>query len=187
MAKKKDASQYRITFPYGSTKPPYGTKQYPYHRGEDRAMPTGTDVLVNNMKIGDSGATGFVTGAHLHVGRWVNGKDTNPQGRGFSLPDAVVHSVGQDSVNGKYVRILSRGVIYVYLHLSAISVKPGQKVKVKAPLPIPVVRKFYKVKKNDTLSGIARKHKTTVAKLMKLNPNIKNPDLIYIGQKIRVK
>lgn len=46
--------------------------------------------------------------------------------------------------------------------------------------------KYYTVKSGDTLSGIAKKYKTTVNQLVKLN-NIKNPDLIYAGQKIRVK
>lgn len=45
---------------------------------------------------------------------------------------------------------------------------------------------YYKVKKGDTLSAIAKKYKTTVNKLVKLN-NIKNKNLIYPGQKIRVK
>lgn len=44
----------------------------------------------------------------------------------------------------------------------------------------------YTVKKGDTLSHIAKRHKTTVAELAKQN-NIKNPDLIYPGQKIRIK
>lgn len=39
----------------------------------------------------------------------------------------------------------------------------------------------YKVKKGDTLSGIAKTYKTTVAKLAALN-NIKNVDKIYIGE-----
>lgn len=44
----------------------------------------------------------------------------------------------------------------------------------------------YIVKKGDTLSELALKYNTTVAKLVKLN-NIKNPDLIYIGQKLKLK
>lgn len=44
----------------------------------------------------------------------------------------------------------------------------------------------YTVKKGDTLSAIAAKYKTTVAKLVKDN-GIKNPDLIYPGQKIKIK
>ena len=44
----------------------------------------------------------------------------------------------------------------------------------------------YTVKKGDTLTSIAKKYKTTVNKLVKLN-NIKNKNLIYPGQKIKVK
>lgn len=45
---------------------------------------------------------------------------------------------------------------------------------------------YYTVKKGDTLSGIASRYKTSVNNLVKLN-GIKNPNLIYPGQKIRVK
>lgn len=48
------------------------------------------------------------------------------------------------------------------------------------------VQTVYTVKKGDTLSKIANKYNTTVAQLVKLN-NIKNPDLIYPGQKVKVK
>lgn len=44
----------------------------------------------------------------------------------------------------------------------------------------------YIVKRGDTLSGIARRYKTTVAKLVKDN-GIKNPNIIYAGQKIKIK
>lgn len=44
---------------------------------------------------------------------------------------------------------------------------------------------IYTVKKGDTLSGIAAKYKTTYQELAKIN-NIKNPNLIYPGQKIRI-
>ena len=42
---------------------------------------------------------------------------------------------------------------------------------------------YYKVKRGDTLGGIALKYKTSVKKIKKWNKNIKN-DNIYIGQKI---
>lgn len=45
---------------------------------------------------------------------------------------------------------------------------------------------YYTVKSGDTLSGIAAKFNTSVAKLASLN-KIKNPNLIYVGQKLRVK
>lgn len=44
----------------------------------------------------------------------------------------------------------------------------------------------YTVQKGDTLKKIAKKFNTTVAALQKLN-NIKNPNLIRVGQKLRVK
>lgn len=40
---------------------------------------------------------------------------------------------------------------------------------------------------NSTLSGIAAHYKTSVSTLLKLNPSIKNKDLIHPGQKIRYK
>lgn len=49
------------------------------------------------------------------------------------------------------------------------------------------VRTYYTVKKGDTMSGIAGKYKTTLAVLDKLNPQIKNLNEIYPGEKVRVK
>ena len=43
----------------------------------------------------------------------------------------------------------------------------------------------YTIKRGDTLSGIAKKYKTTVKKLQELN-NIKNPNLIYAGHKLKI-
>lgn len=48
-------------------------------------------------------------------------------------------------------------------------------------------KKYYKVKYGDTMSGIALRHKTTLAKLDKLNPKIKNLNKINVGLKVRVK
>lgn len=44
----------------------------------------------------------------------------------------------------------------------------------------------YIVKKGDTLSGIAKRYKTSVSKIAKDN-NIKNVNLIYVGQKLIIK
>ena len=49
-----------------------------------------------------------------------------------------------------------------------------------------IIPTYYTVKKGDTLSGIAKKYSTTVAKLASLN-KISNPNLIYIGQSLRIK
>jgi peptidoglycan endopeptidase LytE len=44
----------------------------------------------------------------------------------------------------------------------------------------------YYVKKGDTLRKIAEKFGTTVDALLKLNPAITNPNLIYVGQAIKI-
>lgn len=44
----------------------------------------------------------------------------------------------------------------------------------------------YKVKKNDTLTKIAKENGTTVSKLMKMNPKIKDKNLIYTGATLKV-
>lgn len=45
---------------------------------------------------------------------------------------------------------------------------------------------YYKIKKGDTLTAIAKKYGTTINKLKTLN-NIKNANMIYAGQTIRIK
>ena len=55
----------------------------------------------------------------------------------------------------------------------------GQKPAEAAPV-------YHTVKKGDTLSALARKYGTTVKKLADLN-HIKNPNMIVIGQKLRMK
>lgn len=47
-------------------------------------------------------------------------------------------------------------------------------------------KEYYTVKSGDNLTAIAKKYKTSVSKLQSLN-NIKNPNLIKAGQKLRVK
>jgi len=44
----------------------------------------------------------------------------------------------------------------------------------------------YTVRSGESLTKIAQREKTTVKKLMELNPKIKNKDLIYAGQVIKV-
>lgn len=45
---------------------------------------------------------------------------------------------------------------------------------------------YYTVKSGDTLSGIARKYDTTVTRLMALNPQIEDKNVIHTGQIIKV-
>ena len=44
----------------------------------------------------------------------------------------------------------------------------------------------YTVRSGDTLSAIAQRHQTTLSSLMRLNPDIKNPDRIFPGQLLKL-
>ena len=46
--------------------------------------------------------------------------------------------------------------------------------------------KYYTVQEGDSLSAIASRYDTSVVKLILLNPQIKNPHLIYPGDVIRL-
>lgn len=128
-----DASQFPVTEGFGCQPGyPLNTGVCPpgqgYHNGIDYGCPSGTSIVVNGVVIGISGATGYVTGPHLHVGRWVGGVATNPGvGGGFHFASAMVTGVSEDATNGKYVRVQGDGASWVYLHMSDNSkVKIGQ-------------------------------------------------------------
>src|SRR5574343_784355 len=53
-----------------------------------------------------------------------------------------------------------------------------------APAATPV--SSYTIKSGDTLSAIAKAQGTTIAELMKLNPSITNPNLIYAGKSLNL-
>ena len=64
---------------------------------------------------------------------------------------------------------------------------PGQKIIIynNVNLPNECGKTFYTIKRGDTLTKIAKKFDTTISAIVSLN-NIKNPNLIYAGETIRV-
>jgi len=98
------------------------------------------------------------------------------------------------------------GSIYEHITVSAGDGKhmydDGKKVKIYKYIPFlgwgetvnevrvikkaTTTKKYYTVKKGDTLSAIAKKYGTTVKQLAKWN-SIKNVNVIVVGQKLRVK
>ena len=66
---------------------------------------------------------------------------------------------------------------------------PGEKLRITESTSTnlnPITQNnFYTVQSGDTLSGIARRYGVTVQYLVNLN-GIRNPNLIYAGQMLRV-
>ncbi len=77
---------------------------------------------------------------------------------------------------------LINGRVKITTDLSKVGVKGQVTCWIDAPEAAYVI---YTVKSGDTLSAIAKKYKTTVSKLVKLN-GIKNANLITVGQKIKI-
>lgn len=99
----------------------------------------------------------------------------------LSKPKKSITEVAKDVIDGKYgngetrkKKLEAEGYDY-----DTVQAKVNQLLGAE-------VTKTYTVKSGDTLSGIASKYKTTVAKLVKDN-NIANANLIYVGQKIAIK
>ncbi len=68
-----------------------------------------------------------------------------------------------------------------------VTVKAAKKASATAPATGGTKYQDYTVKSGDTFGGIASRHRLTVQQLKKLNPQVKNVNVIYPGQKLHVK
>ena len=77
------------------------------------------------------------------------------------------------------------GLPTLYVDFSkAMNVTP---TPVPTPDPVPEVQYVtYTVKKGDTLSGIAKKYNVSVGQILEVNPQITNPNVIFVGQEIKI-
>jgi predicted chitinase len=111
--------------------------------------------------------------------------------------DAMDINGATKAVNGGYNNLSGRTARWKFALTFGHSLLPTG-VKAPTPLPpkhsvpVPVKRKpkpkpvtTYKVRQNDTLSSIATAHHTTWPRLQRLN-NLSNPNLIYVGQTLRI-
>ena len=75
---------------------------------------------------------------------------------------------------------------YTATEITAIQKKVNELAAANTTTP-KEIKIIYTVVAGDNLTAIARRCGTTVLAILKLNPDIKNQNKIYIGQKIRVK
>lgn len=129
------AKDYPVTFGYGAKTTINGV---PYtHRGEDRRMPTGTEIWVGDTKIGTSGNTGKSTGPHLHlqVGTDENSQLTiNPSPYWFKPGTVTRIRTANTGDWGKFVTIKTGDKYATYAHLDTVNVSVGQVIK-EADMP----------------------------------------------------
>ena len=123
-------------------------------------------------------------------------------GQSLNLPGAILGSDG-----GYFIYIVARGdtlkglavrfdtTVEALLAANPSITNPnviyeGQQLKVYVsqtpPPPPPPSGQIYYVQSGDTLRKIAAKFYTTVDALLKANPQISNPNVIYVGQAISI-
>ena len=153
--------------------------------------------------LGQMGTSGMSTGRHLHLEVWKGrSHGWSADGRGFVEPISFVKAMKAAAEAKDFAKVATsqdeatepepvheptpKKKINPY---NVPAPKPVQKPKTtkKASSPVkkPASTKTHTVKSGESLSIIARKYKTTVATLVKLN-KIKDPNLVLVGQIIKL-
>jgi len=149
----------------------------------DRCGTTISAILRGNPEIGTgnliyAGQTLLLPGARIYGD---NGYDTYLVMRGDTLKSlATQFGTSVDTLLSLNKSITNANLIY-----------EGQRLVVPSgrgvPVPPPSTGgQTYYVQKGDTMRKIAAKFGTSVDALIKLNPQISNPNLIYVGQAITI-
>lgn len=120
------ASDYPVTFPYGATDSPYSAASP--HRGNDRACPMDTPIVIAGTVIGFTGSSGMSTGPHLHIQEWQgNAANTRLPQNEFKGGTVVNLDANPNQGSwGRYITIQKDGWNTTYCHLNSIVVSKGQ-------------------------------------------------------------
>lgn len=136
--------------------------------------------ISSNYDIWQYSSTGHINGINGNVD--MNYMYNNIIGQTPKPVKKSVEEIAREVINGKWgngadrkKRLTQAGYNYQEIQ--------NRVNQILAPKP---KIEYYIVKSGDNLSKIAKKYGTTVNQLVKWN-NIKNPNLIYVGQKLRVK
>src|SRR5690625_4391718 len=157
--------------------------------------------------IGKQGATGNVTGAHLHYEirkkaedkppyGWISDRANNCLEPTRYLKDFYAAEKKASSASGSYtvkkgdtltkVANMHNTTVSELVRLNSIQnpnlIHPGQKLK----LPGGSKPLYHVVKRGDTVSGLAKRYGSTQNQIKNWN-KLKDVNLIRVGQKLRVK
>ena len=142
--------------------------------------------------IGKMGTSGMSTGRHLHLEVWKGRTHGwSADGKGFVEPIEFIKAMkaAQDAKGFAKVSTPEDAPVQpAPVHEPVTKKQPVQKPKASTKKAEPVKKsapKTHKVASGETLGSIARKYKTTVAALVKIN-KISNPNLIKVGQVIKL-
>jgi murein DD-endopeptidase MepM/ murein hydrolase activator NlpD len=155
-------------------------------------------LVMAGEPIGLGGTTGRSTGPHLHYETRLHSSPFDPEKifdktQNMALRDTLVSLKKSefyyaDNAHFKHAAktTVPKDHDEIGDHKSKSKGKGKNKGKGKDKDKNKKGSKVHIVKSGETLSSIARKHKTTVAKLIKLN-KLKNANQLKIGQKLKVK
>lgn len=136
----------------------------------DDYVPKPADIIIYDWNDGKNYATYDNKEGHDHTGIVVN-----VSGKYFTVREGnkgEKHIVDDRlmEVNGRYIR-------------GFICPKYNDEIETKSEI---IAGDYYVVKRSDTLNKIAKTYDCEVSDILILNPDIKNPNKIYVGQKITV-
>lgn len=94
-------------------------------------------------------------------------------------------AVRSSTVSGKYF-FWGGSVINGRIRITNSKSRVGIAGQVTGWINVPQVIVMYKVRAGDTLSKIATAYHITLKELLAVNPQIKNPDLIHVGELVKI-
>ena len=102
-----------------------------------------------------------------------------------SKPTTIDYQIKSGDMLGKIAR--DNGITLDELLQLNPQIQNPNKIRIGQNIKLPIVEKLeYQVKQGDTLGKIAKEHNMSIKDVLKLNPQITNPNLISVNQTINL-